>query len=210
MTGARSRYAGLAAVATLWLSLGAAARRSGFPLLGDRPLSAMTGDPASSVLFSAGLVASAVMLMSFHGHVRARYRVSTAFSVAMLGGMACQVVAGIVPIDGGTAAHRLHTSAALTLGASLPLLMWRFASEQPSGSWRRVAYGLFWTEAAACVAGVVLSSRSVAPLAEILPAGGFHLWIAVLTLYGPDRPARPGPGPTGRRRASGRRSATSH
>jgi len=187
-----SRYAGLAAVATLWSALGAAARRSGFPLLGDRPLSAMASDPASSRLFRAALLVSALFLFEFHGYLRQRYRVSVGFSVAMLVGLAGQVVAGLVPIDGGQLTHRVHTSAALILGASLPVLMWYFAVAQPSGPWRRAAYRLFWAETAASIVGITLSAKSVAPLAEIVPAAGFHLWIAVLTLAGTDRPVRAG------------------
>lgn len=183
-----SRCAGLFAVATLWCMLGAAALLSGFPLLGERPLSWMVADPASSVLFRAGLVVGAVLLVVFHGHVRARYRASAGFSFVMLVGLAGQLVAAVVPIDGGPVPNRVHTAAALTLGASLPLLMWRFAASQPAGPWRRVAYGLFWAEAAACAAGIVLSRSSVAPLAEIVPAAFFHLWILVLTVAPVPRP----------------------
>ena len=176
------RYAGVAAVAVLWASVGAATLRTGFPLLGDRPLSWLAEDPAGAGLFSAGLVVGAVLLVVFALDVRARYPVAAGFTPAMVGGMACQVTAGLVSIGGGLAANRVHTAAALALGISLPVLMWRFAAGQPPSRWRRVAYGLFWAEAAACAVGVVLSRRSVAPLAEMIPAAAFHLWIAVVTL----------------------------
>ncbi len=180
------RGAGLAAVAVLWGTVGGAALLSGFPLLGEQPLSWMVADPATSVLFSGGLLVAAVLLAVFCGHVRGRYPVGRGFTFAMLGGMAAQAVAALVPIDGGPAANRVHTVAALALGVSLPVLMWRFAVAQPPGSWRRVALSLFWVEVAACAAGVLLSRGAVAPLAEIIPAAGFHLWIVVLTLFGPD------------------------
>lgn len=182
MKPALSRYSGLAAVAALWSTLGAASLLSGFGLLGQRPLSSLAAIPASSRLFSAGLVVGAVLLAVFHRDVRARYRVGAGFSVAMLAGLAGQVTAAVVPIEGGLMAHRVHTGAALMLGASLPVLMWRFAAAQPTGRWRRVSYHLFWLEVGACAVGVVLSRHSVAPLAEILPAACFHLWTAVLTL----------------------------
>jgi len=188
MAAGTSRSAGLAAVAVLWSALAAAALRSGFPLLGDRPLSWMVADPASSVLFRGALIVGALLLVAFHVDVRARYRVGLGFSVAMLGGLAGQLVAALVPIDGGQAANRLHTAAALLLGASLPLLMWRFAAAQPPGSWRRATFGLAGLEAAACAIGLLLSGASVAPLAEIVPAAAFHLWIVVVTLCGPPRP----------------------
>jgi hypothetical protein len=177
-----SRYAGLAAVATLWLTLAAAARRAGFPLLGASPLSGLVGDPRAAWLYRAGLSGGAVLLVVFHRYVRTRYRVSRTFSVALLVGLAGQVVAAAVPIDGGPTAHAVHTVAALTLGASLPVLMWRFAAAQEPGRWRRLTYGLCWAEVAACGAGLVLSRHAVAPLAEIVPAACFHLWIAALTV----------------------------
>lgn len=195
MTSVLARSAGLAAVATLWSTLLAAALLSGFPLLGDRPLSWMVADPASAWLFRAGLVVAAVLFLVFSGRIRSQYPVGRLFSIAFVAGMACQIVAALVPIDGSPVEHRVHTAAALLLGASLPFFMWRFAAAQPPGAWRRLAYGLFWAEAAACAAGVVLSRWSVAPLAEIVPAACFHLWVAVLTLSRPPRPEAVAGGP---------------
>ena len=179
------RFAGIAGVAVLWTMLGAAMWRGGFPVLGARPLSWMVADPASAGLFRGALIASAVLFVVFHGSVRSRFRAGPAFSFAMLGGMACQVTAAVVPIDGGGAATRAHTIAALALGLSLPVLMWTFAASQPPGRWRRSAWILFAVEVAAGAAGVLLSRLAVAPLAEILPAAGFHLWIIVVTLTSP-------------------------
>ena len=181
------RYAGLEAVATLWVTLGLGSLLSGFPLVGHRPLSWLAADPVSAGLYSAGLAVAALLLLAFHSWVRAQYPASRSFSVAMLAGQAGQLVAAVVPIHGGPLAHRVHTVAALTLGASLPVLMWRFAVAQPTGPFRRMARRLTLAEGAACVVGVVLSRNSVAPLAEILPALCFHAWIAVLTLGQPGR-----------------------
>lgn len=203
------RFAGFAAVVTLWSGLGAGALLSGFPLLGERPLSWMVADPASSTLFRTALLLGALLLVVFHGHVRARFPAGRGFSLAMLVGLGGQLVAAVVPIDGGPTANRVHTAAALTLGVSLPLLMWRFAASQPSSPWRRVAYGLFWAETAACATGVALSRSSVAPLAEIVPAAAFHLWILVLTVAprrAPGSTARPSPRPAVAPRAAPVRS----
>lgn len=178
------RYAGLVAVATLWTTLGAGAELTGFDLFGERPLSHLGTQQRSALLFSGGLVLAALALVAFHRHLRWRYALTAAFSVAMLVGLAGQVVAGLVPIGGDGLGHRVHTSAGLVLGASLPLLMWRFAANQPPGRWRRLCYGLFWVEAAAVATGLVLSARMVAPVAEILPAAAFHLWIVVVTVAG--------------------------
>jgi hypothetical protein len=113
------------------------------------------------------------------------------FSAVMLTGLAGQLVAAFVPIGGNSAAHQVHTTSALILGASLPLLMWRFAAGQGGGPWRRLAYRLFWAEAAACVVG--LSGLVAAPVAEILPGAVFHLWVLIVTGVVIIRPAGPTP-----------------
>lgn len=182
--GGRLRYTGVLAVAVLWTTLPAASALAGFDLLGGDPISYLGTQGPSAALFTAGLAVSAVLLVAFHRYVRERYRVAPAFSVAMLVGLAGQLVAAFVPIGGDAAAHRIHTTSALVLGASLPVFMWRFAAAQPVGPWRRAAYVLFWVEAAACAAGLYLSSIGVAALAEVLPAAAFHTWILVLTLRG--------------------------
>ena len=188
----RLRFTGLFAVGTLWLSLGVGSALAGFDLLGHRPLSHLGVRPSSDLLFSAGLAAAAVLFIAFHGYVRWRFPTSLGFSVAMVGGMAAQVVAAFVPVEGSALDHRVHTVSALALGASLPLFMWRFAAAQPAGPLRRTAVRLAKAEVAACVLGVWLSRGGVAPLAEIVPAAVFHAWVAVLTLW-PGTGRAPGP-----------------
>ena len=179
-----TRYAGLAAIALLWSSLGAGSLRSDFPLLGPKPLSWLAADSSVALLYGVGLAGGAVLFLVFLRYVTARFPAGRSFRVAMVIGMAGQAVAAVVPIHGDALAHGAHTVAALTLGASLPVLMWRFAVKQPAGAWRRRCVRLAWLETAACAVGVVLSRRSVAPLAEILPAACFHLWVAAVT-FGP-------------------------
>lgn len=184
-----SRYAGLAAVALLWSTLGAAAFGSGFPLTGPRPLSWLAADPSVAVLYAVGLAGGAALLLTFHRYIKGHFATGRGFSIAMLVGLAGQAIAAVVPIHVDGLAHAVHTAAALTLGASLPALMWCFAVKQPRGAWRRRCLGLAWLETAACAVGVVLSRRSVAPLAEILPAACFHIWIAAVT-FAPGGAAR--------------------
>ncbi len=176
------RYSGVAAVVVLWTTMSVGSVRARFDLLGTRPLSYLAEDPGAALLFGAGLVVAAILLVGFHRYVRERYPVTPAFSWLMLGGLAGQLVAGIVPIGGDGISHFVHTTSALILGASLPVFMWRFAASQPAGAWRWVSYALFWGEAAACAIGLFLSNRGVAPLAEIVPAALFHLWIVTLTM----------------------------
>ncbi len=175
------RYTGVAAVVAVWTTLLAATALADFNLLGEEPLSYLGTQSRSAVLFTLGLAVPALLLTAFHQHLRARFAVSPGFSLAMLAGLAGQMVAAFVPIGGDPAAHRVHTTSALVLGASLPLLMWRFAAGQPPGPRRRLSYGFFWAELAACVTGVYLSALMVAPLAEILPGAVFHAWILTVT-----------------------------
>ncbi|MEA2972440.1 MAG: hypothetical protein QOG82_898 [Actinomycetota bacterium] len=179
------RFTGVAAVATAWTTLLSAAAVSGFDLLGPDPLSYMGSDPRVATLFTIGLAVPAVLFAVFCLNVRRRYPVPTSFAVVMLAGLFGQLVAAFVPIGGDPTAHRVHTTFALALGLSLPLLMWRFAAGQEPGPWRRLAYRLFWLEAAACGAGLYLSARSIAPLAEVLPGIAFHTWVFVVTFRQP-------------------------
>jgi len=180
----RLRYAGVAAVATVWTTLLTAMAVSHFDVFGPEPLSYLGSDPRSATLFTIGLAAPAVLFVAFHHDVCRRYPVGAGFSAVMLAGLAGQMVAGFVPIGGDPTAHRVHTVCALALGASLPLLMWRFAAGQPAGPWRRRTYRLFWAEVAACAVGVWLSARSIAPVAEIVPGVVWHAWVFVVTLGG--------------------------
>ena len=179
------RYSGLAAVVTVWTAMLAATAVSGFTLVGKDPLSYLGTKPASAVLFTVGMAVPAILLTAFHGYLRRHHRTSAGFSLAMLAGLAGQMVAAFVPIGGDPTAHRIHTSCALVLGVSLPMLMWRFAAAQAPGPFRRLTYRLFWIEAAACIVGLYLSARMIAPLAEILPAAAFHAWVFVVTFARP-------------------------
>lgn len=177
-------YTGVAAVATIWVSLTAASVAVGFDLFGEQPISYLGTSSGPPWLFTLGLMVSALLLAAFHRFVRIRYPVGSGFSFAMLAGLGGQLVAAVVPIGGEAGAHRIHTTSALVLGASLPLLMWRFAAAQPPGRWRRVTYRIFFAEVLACAVGLYLSARSIAPVAEILPAAVFHIWVIVITFVG--------------------------
>lgn len=176
------RWTGVAAVLVLWSTQALAVSRTAFDLVGERPLSDLVNRPGGEWLFPIGLVVAAVLFLVFLGYIRTTYLVGAAFTIAMAVGMTGQLVAGILPIGGDGWVGRTHVISALVLGASIPVLMWRFAADQPPGPWRTRCYRLFWLEALACAIGIVLSRRHVAPLAEILPALAFHLWVFVVTL----------------------------
>ncbi len=183
-----SRLSGVLAVAIVWSTLLLGTARAHLDLLGPRPLSDLARHAPSALLFDAGVAAAAVLFMVFHGSLRQRYRMGLSFSVVMLVGMTGQLVAAVVPLGGAGGANEVHVWSALILGASLPLLMWRFAAAQPPGPWRRLCYRLFAAEAAACVVGYTLSVRHVAPLAEIVAGVFFHAWVVAATFLGPERP----------------------
>lgn len=189
------RWTGVAGVAVLWATQLLAIAVSDFDLVGEAPLSELVNQPGSGWLFSVGLVTGAVLFLAFASYLRRTTPTGTAFSVAMAVGMTGQLVAGILPIGGDGLVSRIHVVSALILGASIPVLMGCFAAAQPPGRRRTRCWQLFWLEAAACVIGIALSRRHIAPVAEILPAMAFHLWVVVVTLATPpDRPAASRPG----------------
>ncbi len=180
------RFAGAAAVVTLWLSVGFGMYRTGLDFLGDRPISYLGTDPRSAPVFRGGLMVAALLMAGFAWFVSNWFSAPRSFLVVFLIGLAGQVVAAVVLLTGPGSSHAIHNAGGLVLGASLPMLMWRFASGLPSGRGRRrriEGYGLCLLEVAACVAGVALSASMRAPVAEIVPALVFHLWVAVVTVW---------------------------
>ncbi|WP_421119360.1 DUF998 domain-containing protein [Aquihabitans daechungensis] len=178
------RWTGVAAVVVLWSTQLVAICFAGFDLAGERPLSYLANEPGTGWLFSLGLVVAAVLFLAFLSYLRRSYPVGLGFTVVMTVGMVSQLVAGVLPIGGDGAVSRAHVISALVLGASIPVLMGCFAADQAAGPWRRRCWQLFGVEAAACAVGIVLSQLHVAPIAEILPAMAFHLWVVVVTLDG--------------------------
>lgn len=184
------RYGGGAAVIILWGCVAAGMDRTGLGFFDDRPVSYLGTDPRSALVFRGGLVAAAVLMAGFAWFVGHWFASPRSFLVVFLTGLVGQVVAAGVRLTGPGPSHAVHTVGGLVLGASLPLLMWRFAAGLPVGSRRRAwGYGLCRIELAACVVGVGLSASGRAPIAEIVPALGFHLWVAVVTAWS----AGPGP-----------------
>lgn len=151
------RWSGLTAVATLWTTVGVGMALTGLGFLDERPISHLGTVSETIPLFRAGLLVAAALLAAFSVFARRAFSVPVPFLVASLVGLVGQVVVALVPISAPGLAGTAHTVGGLVLGASLPLLIWRFAAAQPEGRWRTVAYRLFWLELAACIAGVVLS-----------------------------------------------------
>lgn len=177
--------------------------RTGLGLFGNRPVSYLGTDATSALVFRAGLIAAAGLMTGFAWFVADRFSAPPSFLVAFLAGLAGQVVAALVLLTGPGPSHGVHTVAGLVLGASLPALMWRFAAglSGPGARRRRLeSYALCWLEVAACAVGLLLSASGRAPIAEIIPALAFHLWVAVVTVWstapptGPERESATGAG----------------
>ena len=180
----------MAAIATLWTSVGVGMLRTGLGFSDERPVSYLGTDTRSTLLFRGGLIVAAVLVAGFAWFVWDRFRSPDSFLAVTLIGLVGQVVAAVVPLSDSAygplpagIARDVHVVAGLVLGASLPLLMWRFAAGQPPGRRRAWSYALCGLEVAACVAGVLLSRSGRAPIAESVPAWGFHLWIVVATIW---------------------------
>ena len=170
-------------MAVLWVSIGTGMARTRLGFSDPDPLSYLGTDVRSRTLFRAGLLVAAVLLAAFAGFVHQLRSTPRCFPLAFLVGLGGQVVAAIVPLSGRGASPAVHVTGGLVLGISLPILMGCFAAGQPTGSWRRLSWALFWLEAAASVAGVVLSQSMRAPIAEAVPAGAFHLWILTVAVH---------------------------
>lgn len=179
----RLRWSGLLAVVVLWCGIGVAAVRTGFPLTGELPLSRLANDPRADPLFGASLVVAAVSFIAFCGFLTRRDHVGRTFTVVMVIAMVGQAIAGIVPIGPEGQSDRVHVIAALILGASIPVFLWRYAAGRSPGRWRRRAWALFAAQAGATAVGIALSRAGIAPLAEIVPALAFHAWVIAVTLH---------------------------
>lgn len=212
-----ARGAGPAAVAVLWTTVAAGMARTGLAIGDDRTISELGTDARSAGLFRAGLLVATALLIAFAVAVHRLLPRRTGFLPVFLAGMAGQAVVATVSVAGHGRSHDVHVAAGLLLGASLPVLMWRFAAGQPAGTGRRWWAVLAGVEAGACIAGVALSRAHRGVLAEAVPAAGFHLWVLAVAaawpawsrsrppagrLSLPERPHRAGAG-TGELRTCG-------
>jgi len=180
----RLRYTGLAAVVVLWVSVATGMYRAGLGFADARPISYLGTDPRSALVFRGGLIVAAGLMARFSWFVFQRFSAPRSFVVATSIGLVGQVVAAVVLLSGPGSSHAVHTAGGLVLGASLPILMWRFAAASALGPRRRIGgRALFLLELAACAAGIALSVSGRAPIAEIVPALAFHLWVAVVTFW---------------------------
>lgn len=189
-----ARYSGVAGVVILWTTTLLAMRRASLGLVDNRPLSHLGVDPLSSMLFSTGLVISSALFIKFALYIMATHRANSRFFIYFLIGQAGQIIVAIAPYGMNSSYRLIHTIAAFTLAFSLPLLIREFARSQGDSQYQPLYRTLFMLELVMFVVGmgIFTMTRGIAPMGEILPAVGFHIWIIVVTLTatGNHEPAR--------------------
>ena len=177
------RFTGLAGVILLWTTTLLAMLRTGLGLIDSRPLSHLGVDPLSSMLFSTGLVVSSVLFVLFALFARRTYRANKRFLIYFFIGQAGQIIVAVAPYGMDSSYRLIHTVAAFTLAFSLPFLIREFAHSQKVVRYQKLFRYLFLLELVMFVVGmgIFTMTRGIAPIGEILPAVGFHIWIIVAT-----------------------------
>lgn len=179
------RYSGVAGVILLWTTTLLAMRRIGLGLVDARPLSHLGIEPWSSMLFSTGLLVSSALFIIFAVYAKKAYRANQRFLVYFLIGQAGQIIVAIAPYGMNSSYRLVHTVAAFTLAFSLPFLIREFARSQSHIKYSKLFRYLFLLELVMFVVGIGIFTMTsgIAPIGEILPAVGFHIWIIAATLF---------------------------
>lgn len=178
------RFSGVFGVLLIWTTTLIAMRRIGLGLVDTRPLSHLGVDPWSSMLFSAGLLVSSALFVSFALYIKHAYHPNKRFIFYFLIGQAGQVIVAIAPYGMNSSYRLVHTVAAFTLAFSLPFLIREFARSQTYTELSKLFRYFFLLELVMFVVGmgIFTMTEGIAPIGEILPAVGFHLWIIAATI----------------------------
>ena len=182
------RCSGVAGVIVLWAATILGMRRAQLGLYDTRPISHLGIEPASAVLFSTGLLMSSMLFVLFAFYVRRAFHTGNRFLGYFLVGQTGQILVATVPYGANSRHKLIHTFAAFTLAVSLPFLIHRFARSQPSGGYRYLFNGFVVAELLLFVAGIGIFTLTsgIAPVGQVMPAAGFHLWIITLTWITPE------------------------
>jgi hypothetical membrane protein len=174
---------GIVGVAVLWTCIAIGMHKAHLGFLDKRPISFLGTNPGTQLLFSGSLLVSAIFFISFGYFVKRRYKIKNRFITYLVVGQLGQITAAIFPYGQHMLAGHIHTTAAFVLAFSLPLLIGEFAKSQLTSRSHRLYIKLLHFEQVMFVIGISLFvfTRGLAPLGEVLPTLGFHLWIIVLT-----------------------------
>lgn len=178
------RFSGVAGVILLWTTTLLAMNRIDLGLVDTRPLSHLGIEPWSSVLFSTGLLVSSALFIIFAFYIKKAYGANQRFLFYFLIGQAGQIIVAIAPYGMNSSYRLVHTVAAFTLAFSLPFLIREFARSQTFTKYNKLFRSLFLIELVMFVVGIGIftMTEGIAPIGEILPAVGFHIWIIVTTI----------------------------
>lgn len=178
------RFSGLATVSILWSTILIGLHRAHLDIFGNWPLSYLGVNHDSRLLFNGGLILSALTLLLFLWYLSVQYVTTKWFLSVIAIGQVGQIIAAIFMFGGDQPSKTIHTLAAFTLAASIPIGLWTFALSQQKPL-KKLALRLAWLQTACFVVGIGSFAFVLhgAPAGQILPALAFHLWIIVITFY---------------------------
>jgi hypothetical membrane protein len=180
------KYSGILGVLIIWLGIGAAMFIARLGLFSNLPISSLGVNPKTSVLFSLSLLTSAALFIKFAFYVRQKFKVKNRFLTYFMIGQFGQIIVALVPYGNNSRYKLIHTIAAFTLAFSLPFLIGQFYFSQSNSKFKSLYKSLLILEVGLFVVGIgaFVFAKGVAPLGEILPTMGFHLWIITVSVIG--------------------------
>jgi hypothetical protein len=178
------KYSGLAGVVIIWLGVGLAMFIGKLSLFSALPVSSLGVNPKTSVLFSLSLLISSGLFISFAYYIRSTYMIRNKFLTLFLVGQFGQIIVAIAPYGADSRYKLIHTIAAFILAFSLPYLIHQFYRSQALSTYRGLYRNLMLIEILLFIIGIgaFVFTKGIAPLGEILPTMGFHLWIIVTSI----------------------------
>ena len=177
------QISGLLGVLSLWTFISFGMLKAHLNLIDTRPISYLGIYRPTRLIFTLGLLVSAVLFIVFAIYLAHTYKLRNKFLIYFFIGQTGQIITAIIPDTPHTTFRLIHTIAAFTLAFSLPLLIREFAISQKDSKYSNIYHGLYRFELVTFAIGIGLFvfTNGVAPLGEILPTFGFHLWIIVVS-----------------------------
>ena len=177
------RYFGIVGIILLWVGTIIGMLRSGLSLVDTRPISYIGVATDSALFFNSLLFLSAVCFVLFGVYLYKSIGLNKSFLLVFLIGQIGQMIAAILPYGGQY--KIVHTVAAFTLATAIPIFMYIFSKSKSLGNFKTSARRLFIAELIFFTVGIstFIFIDGISPIAEILPALPFHLWIILITVW---------------------------
>jgi hypothetical membrane protein len=178
------KYLGILGVGIIWLGVAAAMYIGKLGLFSTLPISSLGVNPRTSILFSISLLLSSVFFIKFAYYVSREFNVKNKFLLYFLIGQIGQIIVAIAPYGNHSRYKLVHTVAAFVLAFSLPFLIQQFYYSQAKSSHKSLYKNLLVLEILLFIIGIgaFVFTKGIAPLGEILPTLGFHIWIIVVSI----------------------------